>query len=103
VSERDGEWHELDTSELAFGAPNRELRAGGQVADYRIVGVIDMAMAIRANRPHRAGGGLALHVLEVMEGIELSSSDGRHIDIQSRCGRPEPLPFGSGEEVLVDG
>jgi predicted dehydrogenase len=103
VSERDGEWHELDISELAFGEPNRMLRSGVQAADYRIVGVIDMAMAIRANRPHRASGALALHVLEVMEGIELSSAEGRHIDIQSRCDRPEPLPLGSGEEVLVEG
>ena len=102
VSERENEWCPLDISELAFGQPNRVLRSGAHVADYRIVGVIDMAMAIRANRPHRASGALALHVLEVMEAIDRSSADGQHVAIESRCDRPEPLPLGSGEEVLVE-
>ncbi len=100
ISARDGDWRALDTSELAFREPNRVLRSGAQVADYRIVGVLDMAMAIRANRPHRASGAFALHVLEVMEAIDRSSSEERHIAVESRCDRPEPLPFGDGEEVL---
>jgi hypothetical protein len=74
------------------------LRSGAHVADYRIVGVIDMAMAIRGNRPHRASGQLALHVLEVMEAIDRSSAEG-----ESRCERPELLPLGHGEEVLAGG
>jgi predicted dehydrogenase len=100
VSQRDGAWQALDLSEQAFREPNRTLRSGARVADYRIVGVLDMAMAIRANRPHRASGVLALHVLEVMEAMDRSSVEGRHIAVESRCDRPEPLPFGEGEEVL---
>jgi len=103
LSEREDEWRDVDTSELPFREPNRVLRSGARVADYRIVGVIDMAMAIRANRTHRASGALALHVLEVMEAIDRSSAEGRHIAIESRCDRPEPLPLGHGEEVLADG
>lgn len=100
-TERDSDWRELDTSAHPFRDPNRILRSGAHVADYRIVGVLDMAMAIRTGRPHRAGGALALHVLEVMEAIERSSAEGRHIAIESRCGRPEPLPLGAGEEVFL--
>ncbi len=100
ISEHDGDWTALDTSELAFREPNRMLRSGAHVADYRIVGVLDMAMAIRASRPHRASGALALHVLEVMEAIDRSPSESQHIAIQSRCDRPELLPLGAGEEVL---
>src|SRR5262249_44744920 len=35
--------------------------------NYRSIGLADMAHAIRSDRPHRASGDLALHVLEVME------------------------------------
>ncbi len=101
VSERDADWQELDTSAHPFREPNRTLRSGAHVADYRIVGVLDMATAIRANRPHRASGTLALHALEVMEALERSSVEGRLVAIESRCERPAPLPLGGGEEVFL--
>jgi hypothetical protein len=43
------------------------------VADYRIIGLLDMAAAIRVGRPHRVDGSLALHVLEVLDSFEHSS------------------------------
>jgi predicted dehydrogenase len=60
--------------------------------NLRIMGVADMAHAIRAGRPHRASGALAFHVLEVMEAVQRSSDEGRHIDIESRPERPAVLP-----------
>ena len=56
-------------------------RPSTPIADgnYRIIGVADMAQAIRANRPHRASGDLAFHVLEVMEAFQRSSDTGAHI------------------------
>lgn len=61
--------------------------------NYRSIGVADMAHAIRANRPHRTSGGLALHVLEVMvEAFETSSRLGRHVSIETRPERPRILP-----------
>jgi len=100
VSERDGEWQTLDISRHPFGAANRRLRSGAEVADYRIIGLLDMAAAIRQDRPHRAGGELALHVLEVLEAIERAAVEGRHVMIESGCPRPEALPLGEGEEVF---
>jgi hypothetical protein len=44
---------------------------------------------------------LALHVLEVLDAFERSSIEGRHIVIETPCGRPEKLPLGSGEEVFA--
>jgi predicted dehydrogenase len=62
--------------------------------NYRILGVVDMAVAIAEGRPHRASGELAYHVLEVMEAL-VGSSEGRGIvAIASRCARPEPMPAG---------
>ena len=60
--------------------------------NYRIIGVADLAHAIRANRPHRASGELAYHVLEVMEAFQISSERGTHIAIESRPPRPAMLP-----------
>ena len=68
--------------------------------DYRIIGLLDMALAIQQGRAHRANGTLALHVLEVLEALERSSTEGRHIDIVSPAQRPDPVPLGDGEEVF---
>jgi predicted dehydrogenase len=60
--------------------------------NYRIIGVADLAHAIRAGRPHRASGELAYHVLEVMEAFQISSERGTHVTIESRPPRPAMLP-----------
>jgi len=59
--------------------------------NYRAIGLADMALAIRANRPHRASGELALHVLEVMEAFGRSSESGRAVAIRTHPDRPAPL------------
>ena len=61
------------------------------VADYRIIGVVDMAEAIREDRPQRAPEGLALHVLEVLEGLGRAALERQEVAIESRCERPAPL------------
>lgn len=60
-------------------------------ANYRSIGLADMAHALRAGRPHRASGELALHVLEVMEAVERASDAGKTIDIETTIARPEPI------------
>lgn len=100
VSLQDGDWEVIDTSRFAFGALNRALRTGRQVADHRSIGVIDMVAAIRAKRPHRASGELALHVLEVLEAISRSAAQGCLVNISSSCVRPDPVPLGADEGVL---
>ena len=60
--------------------------------DQRSLGVADMAAAIR-QRPHRASGALALHVLEVMEGFRPLGGDGRFMEIATR---PERRPARRG-------
>ena len=69
--------------------PTRHAYADG---NYRILGVADMAQAIRANRPHRASGELAFHVLEVMEAFQTSSDAGARSRSRRRPERPAPLP-----------
>jgi predicted dehydrogenase len=69
--------------------PTEHPYAGG---NYRIIGVADMAQAIRSGRPHRASGELAFHALEVMEAFQVSSDRGAHVTIESCPERPAMLP-----------
>jgi predicted dehydrogenase len=98
--ERGGPWQALDISAHPFGADNHTTNAGVSVANYRVVGVLDMAMAIRQDRPHRASGELALHVLEVLDAFERSSNEGRHITIATPVVRPAAVPLGADESVF---
>ena len=61
-------------------------------ANYRILGLADMAQALRTGRPHRASGDLAFHALEVMEAFQRSSDTGRAVSIESRPARPAAMP-----------
>lgn len=61
----------------------------------RGVGVLDMALATISGRPHRATGDLALHVLEIMHAAHWSSDEGRHIQLTTTVGRPEPMLMGT--------
>ena len=72
----------------------REIPTRGPYADgnYRILGLADMAHAIRSGRPHRASGELAFHVLEVMEAFQTSSDAGAAVAMSTRPERPAPLP-----------
>ncbi|GAB5376764.1 MAG: Gfo/Idh/MocA family oxidoreductase [Acuticoccus sp.] len=103
VSARNGPFQDGLMADLPFGTPNRTLRDGREAADYRMVGVFDMAAAIRTGRPHRASGDLALHVLEIMEGLETAALAGRRVAMETRCERPAPVPFGTGEAVFEAG
>lgn len=62
--------------------------------NYRSIGLVDMAQALREGRPHRASGELALHVLEVMAGLVEAAESGGSVVIESRCARPAPLAPG---------
>ena len=100
VSDKGGDWQTVATSTFAFGEKNRTLRTGREVADHRSIGVVDMAMAIRQGRPHRASGELALHVLDVLLAIGTSSTGNHPVEIQSSCERPLSLRPGSDESVF---
>jgi predicted dehydrogenase len=60
----------------------------------RGTGVLDLARAVRAGRPHRATGELALHVLETMLAIERSAGTGGFADVSSGFTPPALLPPG---------
>jgi predicted dehydrogenase len=67
---------------------------GNTEGEFRSIGVADMAAAIVNDRPHRASGALALHVLEAMEAFQKSSDEGRRVTLETTVERPAMLPPG---------
>jgi len=82
VAKTGGEW---ETMPLTHGHVEGE---------FRSIGAADMATAIVTNRPHRASGALALHVLEVMEAFQTSADEGRRVKFESRIEQPAMMPAG---------
>lgn len=81
------EWQEI---ELRHHHPNG-----------RSLGIAEMCHAIRADRPHRCSGELALAVLAAMEGILDASERGEHVTIDVPMQRPEVMPVSLSDEVLA--
>jgi predicted dehydrogenase len=80
-------------------ATDREWRVAVAPSGYadagRGFGLADMARAIETDRPHRASGDLAFHVLEIMDGVLRASRERRVVDLVSTVARPEPVPPGA--------
>lgn len=63
----------------------------GYKENSRALGLADMAKAIETKRDFRASSMLTYHVLEVMSAFQTSSDSGRHIPIESKLERPQPM------------
>lgn len=61
-------------------------------ANSRGIGLVDMAYAIRDGRPARASGVMALHAVELMEGMLTSARERRYVELTTSFDCPEPLP-----------
>ena len=63
--------------------------------DYsRGIGVLDLARAIETGRPNRAGGELATHITEAIEGLIESAETGAFYRMCTSCEIPEPIEPG---------
>jgi predicted dehydrogenase len=77
----DSEWHDVPLTHI-------------YAENSRGIGVADMANALRSGRQHRANGTMAYHVLDIMHATLDAAKAGRHIELESTCERPVPLPMG---------
>jgi len=77
----DTDWHDMPLTHI-------------YTENSRGLGVADLADALRNDRPHRANGELAHHVLEIMQAFHEASAEGTHVDLISSCERPVALPIG---------
>ena len=80
-------------------AETGEWRAADANAGYpgaaRGTGLADMARAIETGRPHRASGDLALHVLEIMAAVTVSSETHTVVELRTTVDRPAAVPEGA--------
>jgi predicted dehydrogenase len=58
----------------------------------RGIGLIDLVLSDES-RPPRAGGELALHVLDAMTALLRSAAEGRRIELTTTAERPAPVPL----------
>ena len=95
ISEGGGDWQVFDASERPFGKPNWRSpswpASAPDRANYRCLGVAELASSLVNGTPHRSSGAFAAHVLEVMHAILAAGADGGTIQIVSRIERPVPL------------
>jgi predicted dehydrogenase len=54
-------------------------------------GLADLALSLAADRPHRTGDELALHVLDIMESVQRAADTRTSVELTTSCTRPEPL------------
>ncbi len=92
-------WRALSTRGEPFARANWPL-AKPDVANYRGLGLAEMAAAISEGRPHRANGGLAQHVVGIMAGVLEAATEGRKVAISATCERPTPLSSGEARKLL---
>ena len=69
--------------------PTREPFDGTEYAR----GLQDLAEAILQNKPHRASGQHAAHIIEIMEAIDTSISTKQPVDVQSNFKQPEMMDW----------
>jgi predicted dehydrogenase len=82
-----------------FSLPNQD-SPRGPLANYRAVGLCDMAVAIMKERPHRCSLELALHGIDVMTGILQSGKSGEFVCMQTTCARPQALGVREAKALL---
>ena len=99
-SEGRGDWQVVNARHEPCSKPNHPDVDPVQ-ANYRVLGVADLAAALKAKRQPRMSGRLGLHVLEVMEAILKAGESGKSISIKS-CERPAALSGAQTAKLLVD-
>ena len=73
---------------MLLGKPNRGDN-NAMIANYRGIGLSDMVDSIKKNIQPRCSIDLALHVLEIMEGILVSGINQSIYKVTTHCDRPE--------------
>jgi predicted dehydrogenase len=94
-TEKGGDWITVDTEARPYGKPNwRSPNWAASMpsrANYRCLGIAELASAATKGTPHRASGALASHALEAMHAMLTAGATGRTVQVRSRIERPAAL------------
>jgi predicted dehydrogenase len=83
-------WTLTDSGDRIFGTTNYPFDRPSY-ANYRSVGLAEMANAIVEDRPHRCSGRFALHALAVMTGMLNSADTGEPVEVAVDGDTPAPF------------
>lgn len=100
LSERGADWHDFESDSELYGARNWPFAAPDR-ANYRMLGVADLARGLQKGRPPRASGELALHVLEIMEAILQSGESRQSVSISAQFTPPPCLDEDEARSLLA--
>ncbi len=100
LSRHGAPWEETDTADALFGAVNWPVALPDR-ANYRMLGLADLARSIVEGRAPRASGTLALHVLEVMEAILRAGETGVGQTIAGKTEQPRELREDEARSLLA--
>jgi predicted dehydrogenase len=100
LSAHGAEWDDFESEGELYGARNWPYAAPDR-ANYRMLGVADLARALGEGRAPRASGDLALHVLEIMEAILASGESRSAVDIGGSVKQPPLLGEEEARSFLV--
>ena len=100
LSEWGSEWQEFSTAGSLHGQINWPFNAPDR-ANYRMIGVADLANAVATGGKPRASGDLALHVLEVMEAILEAGATGKATQISGIAVQPAALSENEAATLAV--
>lgn len=89
----------IETTDQPFGGINYPADAPLN-ANYRGLGLAEMARAISDGRPNRLNGDFALHCLDVLLGIVEAATEDRTVEITHLCNRPAPLGASEARTLL---
>jgi predicted dehydrogenase len=95
TTERGGDWVTHDPETKPFGKPNWRSPNWAPTmperANYRCLGIAELASAVVNGTPHRSSANLAAHALEVMHAILKAGTEGGTIAIKTPVERPVSL------------
>ena len=101
LSKKDEDWQIINNDSMLLGIPNKTDNDGSKIANYRGIGLSDMIDAINNQRQARCSLDLAMHVLEVMEGIITSSELNEVYHLKSKPKQPKFLDETEIEKLKV--
>ena len=100
-----GTWKEHKTNKMFLGKINirqKSLRANEAPinANYRGVGLAEMAYCIQHKKKHRCNGDLSFHVLDIIQSIMIAAKKRKRINIKSSCSIPKKFSSTEIRKIL---
>ena len=98
-------WKEHKTNKMPLGKINirgKSLRANESPinANYRGVGLSEMAYCIEKKRKHRCNGELSLHVLDIIQSTMKASITGKKQEIKTTCQIPKKFNIKEIKKIM---